>query len=273
MDNRTILVLQGAKGTPQDLSPLVKTIAGFSGHMTVLQTGQIPPIPPYVFGSYNVSDSWIETRRNTVSDLETRVTATTGYLATEGISADTGMIYDTAVELGHRIVPHTFVADVAVIMNDLRLEPEAFNNLCYGAIFRGPIPLVLNPTETALRPERVLVAWNNSLACARAIHAALPLLKAAQEVALCSIDPTSSDEDTSISIAAWLSHHGCNVTLQHIPGTGHPAADVLLRRATEDGSDLIVMGAYGRSRMQQRLFGGTTHSIIAQTRQAVLLVH
>ena len=273
MDNRTILVLQGTTSSPHDLSPLVKTVAGFRGHMTVLQAGQIPPIPPYAIGSYSISDNWIETRRDIASQLEARVAATTDYLAKQDLSADTGMIYDTAAELGHRIVPHTFIADIAVIMDDLRGEAEAFNNLSYSVIFHSPVPLMLNPTAAALHPERVLVAWNNSLTSARAIHAALPLLKAAKTVTLCSIDPASSDEDTGISIAAWLSHHGCNVTLQHIPGAGVPTADVLLRRATEDGSDLIVMGAYGRSRMQQRFFGGTTRSIIAQTRQAVLLTH
>lgn len=177
----------------------------------------------------------------------------------------------------HRVVPHTFVADVAVIMNDLRTNEDAVRSLIYGIIFGSPIPLILNPTSAALSPERVLVAWNTSLPAARAIHAALPVLKAAKEVTLCVIDPraraSADGQDPGTGVATWLSHHGCNVTVQQTPSGGKPNADVILRCASETGADLVVMGAYGHSRMQQRVFGGTTRSMIEQTGQAVLLAH
>jgi len=39
------------------------------------------------------------------------------------------------------------------------------------------------------------------------------------------------------------------------------------------GADLVVMGAYGHSRMRQTVFGGTTRSVIDQTDFAALLAH
>lgn len=273
MDNRTILVLQGAKGTPQELSPLVTAAEAIGGRLKILQVGEMPRVPAYAIEGYSMPMVWEESNKEKSDQLRKQEAATAAYLALEGVQAETGVIYDSTYDLGHRIVPHTFLADVAVITNDLRQSEEAFDNLSYSVILESPIPLILNPTENALSPKRVLIAWNDSLPAARAVHAALPMLKAAQEVTLAVIDPVKDHDDASISIAAWLSHHGCKVNVEQIPSAGRPIVDVLLRCAREDGDDLIVLGAYGHTRMRQRLFGGTTRSIIEQTTQAVFLAH
>jgi len=70
-----------------------------------------------------------------------------------------------------------------------------------------------------------------------------------------------------------LTHHGCNVVVQQYPSGGQDIADCLLHRAKEVGADLIVMGAYGHSRMRETIFGGTTRAMIEQGDQAVYLAH
>jgi nucleotide-binding universal stress UspA family protein len=267
---------------PEDLSPIARAVEAINGHMTVVNVGPIPPVPAYElgampYGSVGLPEVWITTQREIANALTEQFAATQSYLANAGVSGEANMICDGAVQMEHRVVPHTFVADVAVIMNDLRTNEDAVRSLIYGIIFGSPIPLILNPTSAALSPERVLVAWNTSLPAARAIHAALPVLKAAKEVTLCVIDPraraSADGQDPGTGVATWLSHHGCNVTVQQTPSGGKPNADVILRCASETGADLVVMGAYGHSRMQQRVFGGTTRSMIEQTGQAVLLAH
>jgi len=273
MDNRTILVLQGPSGTPQELSPLANAVTAIGGRLTVLHVGQIPEIPTYAFDAYSLPASWDESRREMADQLKAQAAKTATYLANVGVPVETDVIFDTTVDLGYRIVPHTYCADVAVLTNDLREDAEAFNSLCHGIIFDSPVPLILNPTESALTPKHVTVAWSESLPSTRAVHAALPLLKAAKTVTLTVIDPVQGKDDTSLAVAAWLSHHGCKVNVEKTPSAGLPVADVLLRCAVEDGADLIVMGAYGHTRMRQRLFGGTTRTVIAQTKQAVFLTH
>ena len=122
-----------------------------------------------------------------------------------------------------------------------------------------------------------MIAWNTSLPAAGAVRAALPLLKTAKSVTIMSIDPTMSEtadgEDPGANLAKWLSHHGCNVTVQQVPGGGADTGKVMLRRAKDIGADLIVMGAYGRSRLREAIFGGTTRSMIEQTEMPVLLSH
>ena len=83
----------------------------------------------------------------------------------------------------------------------------------------------------------------------------------------------SHGEDPGVDIATWLTHHGCNVTVQQYPSGGLDICDAILARAKEARADLVVMGAYGHSRTREALFGGTTRSLIAQTEQPVYLVY
>jgi nucleotide-binding universal stress UspA family protein len=80
-------------------------------------------------------------------------------------------------------------------------------------------------------------------------------------------------EDAGADISAKLSRHGCQVTLQQYPSGGKEIADGIKLRASELGADLIVMGAYGHAKLRERIFGGTTQSMLDQTKQTVLFAH
>jgi nucleotide-binding universal stress UspA family protein len=90
-------------------------------------------------------------------------------------------------------------------------------------------------------------------------------------------DPVASKdhdgENPGSDVARWLSHHGCHVNLQQYPSGGQEIGDCIQKRSAETGADLVVMGAYGHSRMRQTVFGGTTRSVIDQTDFAALLAH
>ncbi len=170
-------------------------------------------------------------------------------------------------------------ADVSIVQNCLRENDIAFDNVVYGLLFEAPGPVMLNVDKEskAFAPDNVLVAWNSSLPAARAVRAALPLLKAAKEVTIACFDADASrwgDGDSpGADLATWLSHHGCRVTVQEYASGHAKVGDAILARARERTADLIVMGAYGRSRWNERIFGGTTLSMIKQQDIAVLLAH
>ncbi|MFY0312091.1 universal stress protein, partial [Leisingera sp. D0M16] len=90
-------------------------------------------------------------------------------------------------------------------------------------------------------------------------------------------DPDLTDErdgeDPGTDAAAWLSHHGCNVTVSQFPSGGRDVGPAIQDRAREAGADLVVMGAYGHSRLREAVFGGTTRTMIEQTELPVLFAH
>ena len=125
--------------------------------------------------------------------------------------------------------------------------------------------------------KRIFVAWNYGSHAGRAVRAAMPLLRAADEVTLAIFDPIMSQfgdgENPGSDVAQWLSHHGCNVTVKQLPSKGQDVAEAMIERATEADADLIVMGAYDHSRLRQTLFGGTTRYMIEQADYPVLLAY
>ena len=69
-------------------------------------------------------------------------------------------------------------------------------------------------------------------------------------------------EEPGADVATYLSRHGVKVTVETLASGGNDPALVLQRHASDIAADLIVMGAYGHSRMRERLFGGTTQSML-----------
>jgi len=124
------------------------------------------------------------------------------------------------------------------------------------------------------RIERhALIAWNGSREAARAVRDALPLLKLARKVTVLAVNSAGGGEEPGADIALHLARHGITVDVDQSTAPDVNAADVLLSRASDLGSDLIVMGAYGHTRMRETVLGGVTRSILAEMTVPVLMSH
>ncbi|MCQ0972275.1 universal stress protein, partial [Paracoccus sp. TK19116] len=65
--------------------------------------------------------------------------------------------------------------------------------------------------------------------------------------------------------------HGVKVIVDRLPSEGERIEKVLARHATDLDADMIVMGAWGHSRLRERIFGGVTQSMIEQPPLPVFL--
>ena len=70
-----------------------------------------------------------------------------------------------------------------------------------------------------------------------------------------------------------LRRHGCAATLHHKPKASAKIADTILNTALETGAEMVVMGAYEHAKFAEDLFGGVTHSILANAKIPLLLAH
>jgi len=124
------------------------------------------------------------------------------------------------------------------------------------------------------RIERhALVAWNGSREAARAVRDALPLLKLVAAVTVLAVNAEQGGEEPGADIARHLARHGITVEIDQSTAPDMATADVLLSRAADLGSDLIVMGAYGHARMRETILGGVTRSMLEQMTVPVLMSH
>ena len=125
--------------------------------------------------------------------------------------------------------------------------------------------------------RRVLIGWNATREATRAVNDAMPLLAAADVVTVLTIDareaPDAHGELPGADISLHLARHGVKATIERTVSAGVPAGEVLLSRAADLGADLLVIGAYGHSRMRELLLGGATRSILQSMTVPVLMSH
>ena len=88
-----------------------------------------------------------------------------------------------------------------------------------------------------------------------------------------AVDPPDEEHIPGADISAHLAHHGVTVEARHSIAPDVAVGDELLNMASDLGSDLIVMGAYGRSRLREAVFGGATKHILAHMTVPVLMSH
>jgi nucleotide-binding universal stress UspA family protein len=142
---------------------------------------------------------------------------------------------------------------------------------------RSPVLLLPENGRLTFPPKRVLLAWDSSLPAANAARASLDLLAAAEGVSLVIVDPLArrrtGSEQSGAKMAQYLARHGANVEVNEVASGGRTVEELLLRCAEDFGADILVMGAYGRSRLRERIFGGATRSMLDMRRLPVLMAH
>lgn len=129
--------------------------------------------------------------------------------------------------------------------------------------------------KISLAPQQVMLAWNSRPEAAKAAKAALDMLKGAASTRIVIVDPDTSyfqnGGEPGADIAAFLARHGVTAIVEQLPSGQRKTEGVLRQHALETGCDMIVMGAYGHSRLRERIFGGVTAAILEDCKVPVFL--
>lgn len=144
-------------------------------------------------------------------------------------------------------------------------------------VFAAATPVLAVP-DTARGPvqtERIVVAWNASAEATRAVHGALPLLRRAAHVTVLSGKPTPSwsRQIPRLDLERYLARHGVRAQFRPFDAEGRDTGAALLDAATEAHADLVVMGAWGHSRVAQLVLGGSTRHLFQHSTVPLLVAH
>lgn len=147
-----------------------------------------------------------------------------------------------------------------------------------GALYDADLPALVLPDGTAeVAGRNVVIAWNGTREALRAVRGAMPFLREAEAVEIAAIDPEAGDPaegpEPGARLALMLARHGIRAEVVRVPGLGRPVHESLRERIRDRGADLLVMGAWGHSRLREWVLGGATRDILADPPVPVLTEH
>lgn len=244
------------------------------GHLAALYVDAIPFIPVDMTGAGVTAD---------LVEWQIRMREERGEAAQKAVQAAEqrhGIAIEwrkTADNLEDAVLRHGLYADLIVLSqgNSLTdLEAPAAPMVGSVAVAAGrPVLVVPKDYAGASIGKRVLVAWKPSAEAARAVHDALPLLQQAEAVVVMRVntDPEEPAHNPGFDLATHLARHGVKVTVTPVLAPDVAAGDAIVQQARALRADLIVMGAYGHSRLRELVFGGATRSLLQAPPVPVLM--
>lgn len=142
------------------------------------------------------------------------------------------------------------------------------------ALFRTGRPVLIAPSAPpAAIGESAVIGWNRSPSSARAVAAALPLLRRARSVAVVSVETGAKQGPPARDVARHLAWHEVEAEVVELPPDHRPVGEVLLAEAGRMEADLLVMGAYSHSRLRELVLGGVTRHVLQNAGIPVLMAH
>jgi nucleotide-binding universal stress UspA family protein len=187
---------------------------------------------------------------------------------------------EPAMDITSTVVEHGRAADVIVAsQSDPEWEMSGLFDAPERLALESGRPVLIIPYAGEYREigKRITVAWSGKRESARAVFDALPLLQLADSVTLLCIVGRGADGEAGqlpgVDIAATLARHGVKATVQKSSADEIGVADEILARIADNGSDLLVMGAYGHSRLREMVFGGVTRHVLRHMTVPTLMSH
>ncbi|MAR76326.1 MAG: hypothetical protein CML28_00795 [Rhizobiales bacterium] len=141
-------------------------------------------------------------------------------------------------------------------------------------LFDGGRPVMLIPMNKQIDiGKEVVISWNCTTESSRAVFAALPILKKANNVTILTVEKVITDGPSGEQVSELLASHGIDAKPVTISGDEKKIGDAILDFSESVDADLIVKGAYTQSRLREIIFGGATRHLMLHSEIPIYLVN
>jgi nucleotide-binding universal stress UspA family protein len=138
----------------------------------------------------------------------------------------------------------------------------------------GPVLLIPYTHKGPFEPKHIGIAWDGSRLAARALRDAAPFLARAHAITIITVNAAEIPAEISAAIlAAHLARRGLAARIESMSADRPDIQPTILSIAADTGLDLIVMGGYGHSRLQERILGGVTRGMLQSMTVPTLMSH
>lgn len=280
MAYRTILVYFTSSSRSRALVESAIAVARrFDAHLIGLYV--MPAVEVYVAAEVPVTADIIDLQRQHYSEEAKIIEAEFSNAASgETLSTEWRHVDGTGSTVPATVMDHARCVDLVILSQDEGLEEYgARHKVAEEIMFASGRPVLFVPSAGSHQVigNHVTVAWNDSREAARACFDALPFLQSAKDVGILCVNA----EDTTMvgaqlpgsELAAALARHEVRCEISQTTADEISVGDEILSRISDRGSDLLVIGGFGHSRVRELIFGGVTRQILAQMTVPVLMTH
>ena len=275
MSYRTILVhLNDRRDAEVLLEPAIALASRYNAHLIGMHVYSTVPAVTLPYGSQ--VGSLITTEGKKIEEVAATFARMTGK---QPFVAEWRALKVLHVDLASVLMDHSRAADLIIVgqtdpdsdLSPLRDFPERL------ALESGrPVLVVPYVGRYPVIGRNVVIAWKAGRESARAVFDALPFLQGADKVHILQIKERGEEEKVlapDMPIAAALARHGIKPTVRTSVAADLSVGDEILSRLADLDADLLVMGAYGHSRIRELVFGGVTRHIARHMTVPTLLSH
>jgi nucleotide-binding universal stress UspA family protein len=267
MKNILLLIHEDA-GQEARLQAALDLTRALDGHLTCVDVVPLPMIGGDFYSGAGAASLLADNRQRELSNRE-RIEAR---LAHEGISWDWK---ESTGDLALSIVDAADLSDLIVV--NRRLDESSYPDMrrvASAILTRTGTPLVAMPDNCKAFDVsgRALVAWNGRAHVAATMKAAVPLLKLAASVQLFEVDEGKGGISAR-DAASYLSRHGVHPSIRQLRSRNRAVGGMLREGCDELGASYCLMGAFGRSRLAEAMFGGVTRQMLSTSRIPLVLGH
>lgn len=280
MAYKTLLVsLNEVARLPQLLSAAAVLAAKFEAHVSGLYV--IPSVQFYPSVGYEAMPQFFDGNQIFFRDSAKLVAEKFAEaMKAAGLSSDFQMVNGATANVADEVIARAHSADLVLLSAadvdaPAGVEPDFVEQVVMAA--GRPVLILPLKGEAQLDTSKVILAWNDGREASRAAFDAIPLLKTADTVTVVRLDP---QKDRSLQgkipcadIAETLARHKVKAEILSLPTVGEDPGKALLTCAGDRGAGLIVMGAYGHSRLREFIFGGATQHVMINLDRPVLMSH
>jgi nucleotide-binding universal stress UspA family protein len=252
----------------------ISVAALFEAHLSAVAFAYTPPVAAMGEGFPTPAlDSWEAERR---AEAEQARQAFEQHALAAGVTFDCRILSD---DVEGAAVVFSEIArnyDLSVVAQSDPEDAVPEDLAIEAALFDSGRPLLVVPyiQTNGIALDRVMVCWDGSRNAARAIGDAMPLLRRAKRIDVVTVEQHERRQEIrGAQVAEHLSRHKLPVDVKSIVAPDSDAASIILSQAADSGTDLIVMGAYGHTRLREFILGGATRDILSSMTVPVLMSH
>lgn len=278
MPFKTIFCVTGVNEGDDALEEVIELCQNTNAHLSVLVVGVTPTPPLYTYGVLP-DNNWAKELTSVEIHAVERGEVVERQIQHAGISADVSIGYCEYAQLDDVIGERARYADVTLIKTNMSNEGYLRDKAIYGALFHSLKPVLLSPASRiqSFDAKKIMIAWDSGLLATRAVGHAVVQMKNADEVHIVMVDPVATEvangREPGADLAQYLARHGIKIEVERLTSGGQPIAKILQQHAIDMNADLIVMGAFGHSRLRQLVFGGTTSAMLENLTVPTLMAH